>query len=99
MKRQRSSAASSDRPIFNRTTPEDQLAPVLTRSDADVVVCGHTHMQFDHRIGSARVVNGGNVGMPFSKPGAFWLLLGAEIELRRTEYDLTRAAVRIRKTQ
>ncbi|MGB8472500.1 MAG: metallophosphoesterase family protein [Candidatus Acidiferrum sp.] len=85
--------------VFTCRTPEDQLVPVFAESGADVVVCGHTHMQFDRRIGDARVVNAGSVGMPFGMPGAYWLLLGSEIEFRRTDYDLARAAARIRMTQ
>jgi hypothetical protein len=34
--------------------------------------------------------------MPFGQPGAYWLLLGPGLELRRTTYDLSRAADRIR---
>jgi len=60
------------------------------------VICGHTHMQFDRMIGSTRVVNAGSVGMPFGAPGADWLLLGPDVELRHTAYDLTAAAERIR---
>jgi diadenosine tetraphosphatase ApaH/serine/threonine PP2A family protein phosphatase len=63
-----------------------------------VVVCGHTHMQFDRMIGTTRVVNAGSVGMPFGEPGAYWLLLGPDVELRHTSYDLKRAAERIRQT-
>jgi diadenosine tetraphosphatase ApaH/serine/threonine PP2A family protein phosphatase len=55
-------------------------------------------MQFDRTVDGIRVVNAGSVGMPFGKPGACWLLLGNEIEFRRTEYDLDAAALRIRKT-
>jgi hypothetical protein len=33
--------------------------------------------------------------MPFGEPGAYWLLLGHDIELRRTTYDLESAAERI----
>jgi len=32
------------------------------------------------------------------QPGAYWLLLGEEIQLRRTRFDLAQAAVRIRHT-
>jgi diadenosine tetraphosphatase ApaH/serine/threonine PP2A family protein phosphatase len=64
-----------------------------------MVVCGHTHMQFDRAVGTVRVVNAGSVGMPFSGPGADWLLLGPGIQLRHTEYDLAKAAQRIRETQ
>jgi len=83
---------------FTRLTPEERLAPVFEGIGADVVVCGHTHMQFDRMVGRIRVVNAGSVGMPFGEPGADWLLLGPDIELRHTAYDLEKAAERIRAT-
>jgi hypothetical protein len=55
-------------------------------------------MQFDRMIGTTRVVNAGSVGMPFGEPGAYWLLLETDVQLRRTGYDLDRAADRIRST-
>jgi hypothetical protein len=55
-------------------------------------------MQFDRMIGSTRVVNAGSVGMPFGEPGADWLLLGPDVQLRHTPYDVTKAAERIRET-
>ena len=55
-------------------------------------------MPFDRTIGRVRVVNAGSVGMPFGEPGADWLLLGPGIERRRTAYELTAAAGRIRAT-
>ena len=88
----------SDTEVFTRLTPEDRLLPVFEGLDVSVVVCGHTHMQFDRRIGGIRVVNAGSVGMPFGEPGAYWLLLGPDIGLRHTPYDLTKAAERIRAT-
>ncbi|MGH9143674.1 MAG: metallophosphoesterase family protein, partial [Vicinamibacterales bacterium] len=45
-----------------------------------------------------RIVNAGSVGMPFGEAGAYWLLLGPDVELRRTAYDLEKAAARIRAT-
>jgi len=36
--------------------------------------------------------------MPFGEPGAYWLLLGPDVQLRHTAYDLARAAERIRAT-
>jgi predicted phosphodiesterase len=84
--------------IFTRLTPEERLLSVFEGIDAPVVVCGHTHMQFDRMIGRTRVVNAGSVGMPFGEPGADWLLLGPGVELRHTSYDLTTAAERIRGT-
>ena len=83
---------------FTRLTSEDRLSPIFEAVDASVVVCGHTHMQFDRMIGGARVVNAGSVGMPFGEPGAYWLLLGPDVQLRHTPYDLTKAAECIRAT-
>src|SRR5262245_4658883 len=89
----------NDTEIFTRRTPEDRLAPVFADVSAAMVVCGHTHMQFDRTVGKLRIVNAGSVGMPFQQPaGAFWLLLGPEVQLRRTEYDFNGAAARIRQT-
>jgi diadenosine tetraphosphatase ApaH/serine/threonine PP2A family protein phosphatase len=88
----------NDNEIFTESTREEVLLPVLQDVDAAVVVCGHTHMQFDRTVGGLRVVNAGSVGMPFGKPGADWLLLGPDVELRHTTYDLSDAAERVRAT-
>jgi len=88
----------SDTEIFTRLTPEERLLPVFEGLNVPVVVCGHTHMQFDRTIGTMRVVNAGSVGTPFGEPGAYWLLLGPSVEFRHTLYDLTKAAERIRAT-
>jgi predicted phosphodiesterase len=83
---------------FTRLTSEDRLLPIFQGLGVSLVVCGHTHMQFDRRIGSTRVVNAGSVGMPFGEPGADWLLLGPDVQLRHTPYDLEAAAARVRDT-
>ena len=85
-----------DNEIFTRLTPEAVLLPIMEAPDADVVVCGHTHMQFDRMVGKVRVVNAGSIGMPFGPPGADWLLLGPAVDLRHTSYDLEKAAARVR---
>jgi putative phosphoesterase len=88
----------NDTDVFTRLTPEEALLPLFRNLGADLVVCGHTHMQFDRIIGDVRVLNAGSVGMPFGEPGAHWLLLGPDIKFRRTSYNLIKAAERIRST-
>lgn len=88
----------NDTEIFTRLTAEDRLLPIFDGLGVSVVVCGHTHMQFDRRVGATRVVNAGSVGMPFGSPGAYWALLGPDVQLRHTCYDLAQAAHRIRAT-
>lgn len=89
----------SETECFTRLTPEDRLVPVFEGLGVSVVVCGHTHMQFDRRLAGIRIVNAGSVGMPFGEPGADWVLLGPDVRLRHTPYDLEKGAVRIRDTQ
>ena len=92
------STPRSETEIFTRLTPEERLLPIFGGIGVSTVICGHTHMQFDRMVGSTRVVNAGSVGSPFGKPGAYWALLGSDVQLRRTEYDLQEAARRIRAT-
>lgn len=82
--------------IITAITPEERVARIVVAVSQQIVVCGHTHMQFDRRAGAVRVVNAGSVGMPYGEPGAYWVLLGPEVSLRRTEYDFDAAAERIR---
>jgi len=89
----------SETEVFTRLTAEDRLLPLFEPLQVSTLVCGHTHMQFDRMVGRTRVVNAGSVGMPFGEPGAHWLLLGPNVRLRRTLYDFTQAAQRIRGTE
>jgi len=89
----------NDTEIFTRMTPEERLLPVFEGIDFPLVVCGHTHMQFDRSVGKIRVVNAGSVGMPFGVPGADWLLLGPDVQLQHTAYNLRQAADRIGATK
>jgi len=86
----------SDEEIITAATPEERLRAMLTGVRQRIVVCGHTHMQFDRTIDGTRIVNAGSVGMPYGDAGAYWLVLGPEMRLRRTLYDLEEAAARIR---
>jgi putative phosphoesterase len=75
----------NDLDIFTERTPEDRLVEIFAGVDADIVVCGHTHMQFERSIAGRRVINSGSVGMPYeNEPGAYWTL---DLEHRRTDYD------------
>jgi len=91
-------SARNDTEIFTKLSPEDRVRTMFAGLDASIAVCGHTHMQFDRTVDGLRIVNAGSVGMPFADPGAYWLLLGPDVQLRFTDYDLESAAARIRRT-
>jgi predicted phosphodiesterase len=80
---------SSDLPILTRATPEDDVAQELGDVAAGVVVCGHTHVQYDRHVGRTRLVNAGSVGMPYEGSAhARWALLRPEgVDLFATPYD------------
>jgi putative phosphoesterase len=89
----------NDVDVFTRLTPEDRLKPLFASVAESLVVCGHSHMQFDRTIGPRRVMNAGSVGMSFQGPGAYWVLIDPTgPHLRRTNYDVWKAAEIVRAT-
>lgn len=87
----------SDSEIITAVTTDERLREILAGVEELVVVCGHTHNQFDRVVDGIRVVNAGSVGMAYQgRPGAYWALLGPEVELRRTEFDFLAAADALR---
>ena len=83
---------------FTPITPQERLKTIFAGIEQQIVVCGHTHMQFERRVGSVRILNAGSVGTPYAdRPGAYWLLLGPEgSEFRRSMYDVGTAAQQVR---
>ena len=88
---------ANDTDVFTVETPDDRVSELMRGVDADIVVCGHTHMQFDRKAGRLRIINPGSVGMPYGEPGAYWATLDGDVVIhRRTDYDREGAAQRIR---
>jgi putative phosphoesterase len=83
----------NDLDIVTEGTPDDRLRLLLDGVGEPVVVAGHTHMQLDRAVDGIRWVNPGSVGMPYEgEVAAFWAVLGPDVELRRTPFDLDRSA-------
>lgn len=70
-------------------TPEARIREWPTFTEG-VVVAAHTHVQFDREVAGLRSVNAGSVGMAYegSPGGAYWALLGPDVELRRTAFSV-----------
>jgi putative phosphoesterase len=80
----------NDTDIFTERTPEERIAFLFEDVDADTVVVGHVHAQYERTVAGKRLTNAGSVGMPYEdEPGAFWLL---DLEHRRTSYAGARLA-------
>ena len=84
-------------PITTAETPDDVLAKTFDGHSGTIVI-GHTHHQFDRRVGDLRVVNAGSVGMAYEgEVAAFWTLVeDGEPRPMRTPIDIERAVREIR---
>jgi putative phosphoesterase len=88
----------ADIEVLTPRTPPDRMASACADVDADVLVTGHTHIQFDRPLHGltrlSRHLNPGSVGLPYhaDQPGARWARIDGNaarvIDLRTTTYDL-----------
>jgi hypothetical protein len=54
---------------------------------------------YDRVVDGVRLVSPGSVGLPYEgRHGAYWALLGPDVELRRTEYEVEAAVAQMRAT-
>lgn len=87
----------SDHELVTPGTPAERFARLSAALDARVLVTGHSHLQFDRVVAGLRSVNPGSVGLPYhsGEPGtAYWALLGPDVRLRTTRYDVSDAVAR-----
>jgi putative phosphoesterase len=89
----------SDGECVTPETPAERVREFMADVDERVVVTAHVHLQFDRKVAGVRSVNPGSVGLPYEgRPGAYWALLGPEVDLRRTGYDVARAVEAYRES-
>jgi putative phosphoesterase len=88
---------TSNLPVTTVRTPDEIVAESFAGVTGTVVI-GHTHHQFDRRVGRLRLVNPGSVGMAYEgEVAAFWALIeDGEPRFMRTPIDIERAIREIR---
>jgi predicted phosphodiesterase len=93
--------ADVDRALFCHASPRSDMksfppeageadSELLAGDDPDLIVFGHTHLQFQRPAGHHTLVNPGSVGLPFDgdRRAAYALWRGGtDFELRRVSYD------------
>ena len=78
---------------FDQALDPNVITERVSRTDARVIGCGHTHLPEIRDLGWKMIVNAGSVGYVFDgEPTASWALVevdGTEVsaEIRRAEYD------------
>ena len=89
----------TDEECVTPETPEERVREFSAGVAEHVIVTAHVHIQFDREVAGIRSVNAGSVGLPYEgRPGAYWALLGPDVELRRTEYDVDETVERYRRS-
>jgi predicted phosphodiesterase len=85
--------------------PDDYFKRIMDGIDADVLVCGHTHLPYFKTLPDGRhIVNAGSVGKPKDRDArAGYVTLSAQgtdlrVEFIRVPYDVERAAQAIEAT-
>lgn len=43
---------------------DEEIEKILINTEAEFVICGHTHLPMDHQVGKWRIFNPGSVGIP-----------------------------------
>ena len=84
--------------------PIEQIEEIIAGTDADLILCGHTHQPAGYQTNSKQtVINDGSVGRPMTEDlKACYLILdiqngGFEAEHRLLDYDREAAANKVRK--
>jgi predicted phosphodiesterase len=89
----------SDEECVTERTPPRRVLEFMAGRDEKVVVTAHVHIQYDREVGDIRLLCPGSVGLPYEDGRcAYWAMLGPEVELRRTEYDIDAAVALMRAT-
>jgi putative phosphoesterase len=89
----------SDEECVTERTPVERVREFMRGRDEHVVVTAHIHVQYDRVVDGIRLLSPGSVGLPYEgERGAFWAMLGHDVELRRSAYDVERAVALMRAT-
>jgi len=80
--------------------PEESLRRMFSDLEAEVILCGHTHLPYHRRIGGVNLINVGSAGRPKDgDPRAGYALVEVEDEARaefpRVRYNVGAAAAAI----
>lgn len=88
-----------DTELITPATPAERFEELAAGLEERILVSAHTHLQFDRAVAGRRSINAGSVGLPYhtGDPGtAYWAVLGPDVQLRATRYDVEESIRRAR---
>jgi len=88
---------------LHHDTPTKRLKTLATKAQADIIVVGHSHQQFQRQVQNVCFVNPGSVGRPDDgNPQTGYALLSFspfKVELIRLDYNVEAATKALRKNE
>ncbi len=85
-------------------TPDARFKELAAMSNAEIILCGHSHQAFLRRVGDVMFINPGTVGRPDDgDPRASYAILdisedGVSVEFHRVPYDIASSIRSMRQT-
>lgn len=82
--------------------PAADILPMLHEAEADMLVCGHTHLPYHRVVEGRHIINSGSVGKPkHGDPQAVYALIDMDSDIRvdfiKVPYDYESAARAVEK--
>jgi len=95
------SPRKNNEPLYE-DTPEPVMAELAAMTDADVIVCGHTHRPFIRPVARKLFINAGSAGRPAYEPEASYVLARCEngaidAEIVKVTYPIEEVIAAIRR--
>ena len=88
--------------VLNTHTPDKRFSELAEMTDADLILCGHSHEYFDKTVNDTRFVNPGAVGRGINgQTKASYAILTIDnsnvtVEHRLVEYDIEKVIKKLR---
>ena len=84
--------------------PADYAADLIESNDADILICGHTHLSYHRELGCKHLINVGSVGKPkHGTPQATYVVIDfsgeVKVEIRKVDYDFETVARTIEESE
>jgi putative phosphoesterase len=86
------------------TRPQEELEEIMSQADADILICGHTHLPYHKVINEKHLINAGSVGKPkHGDPMGTYVIVDidqdVQVEIIKFPYDYEKTAQAIEASE
>lgn len=86
------------------TRPKEELKEIMNETEADVLICGHTHLPYHKIINDKHLINAGSVGKPkHGDPMGTYVIVDlnqdVKVDIIKFKYDYEKTAQAIEESE